>query len=295
MTDAENARLALDAIGTLPDVEIDIAEAALQFARIDAPGISPEHAPPEAELEPARAHLSDLARDAVAMAADLPSNDVAARAGALAALLARHRYQGDTEHYDDPSNANLIHVTARRRGIPVALGIIWLHCARTVGWSAHGLDFPAHFLLALEGETTKTKPKTAPNQVVLDVFAGGIPLDAKDLRSLLKRTQGPTAELRPGVLAPMSARAVLLRLQENIRARRLRAEDFEGTLATTLDMLRIAPDHAKLWREAAQLHQRLDHVTAALRCYARLLDLVPEGDSAQTTRQAIDHLRSRLN
>lgn len=280
-------RSALDAIGQLPDVEIDVAGAALQLARIDAP---------DADWQAAATHLSTLARDAVAMARDLPGADVAARAGALAGLITgRHRYAGDTDRYDDPANANLIRVIERRRGLPVALGIIWLHCTRAIGWAAHGLDFPGHFLLALEGESTKTRAKSAPQQTVLDVFAGGIPLDARDLRGLLKRVEGPAAELRPGVLVPMPARRVLLRLQENIRSRRLAADDVQGALACTLDMLRIAPDMAGLWREAALMHQRLDQVTAALRCYAKVLELVPEGDAAARTRSAIEDLRGRLN
>lgn len=279
-------RAALDAIGQVPDVELDIAGAALQLARIDAP---------EADWESAQQHLSDLARDAVALARDMVRQDVAARAGALAGLITgRHNYHGDLETYDDPANANLIHVINRRRGLPVALGILWLHCSRAIGWPAHGLDFPGHFLLAIEGAPVKGRPPTT-RQIVLDVFAGGIPQNAKDLRALLKRVKGPNAELRPGVLTPMSARRVLLRLQENIRSRRLAAENMDGALACTQDMLRIAPDVAGLWREAAQMHQRLDQVTAALRCYTRLLDLVPEGDTAIRTRIAMDELRSRLN
>jgi regulator of sirC expression with transglutaminase-like and TPR domain len=280
-------RTALDAVGQMPDVEIDVIGAALQFARIDAP---------DADWQAAEQHFSALARDAVALARDMASTDVAARAGALAGLITgRHRYVGDTATYDDLANANMIQVAERRRGLPVALGLIWLHCARAVGWSANGVDFPGHFLLALEGEAAKGRRQAGLQQTVLDVFAGGIPLDAKDLRSLLKRIQGPTAELRPGVLAPMSARRVLLRLQENIRSRRLAAGDEPGALTCTLDMLRIAPDHAALWRDAAALHQRLDQVAAALRCYARVLDLVPEGDGAVRARTAMDALRSRLN
>jgi regulator of sirC expression with transglutaminase-like and TPR domain len=283
-------RAALDAIGQLPDVEIDLAGAAIQLGRIDAP---------DADWHAAAEHLSELARDAVAL--DVASTDVAARAGALAGLIAgRHRYSGDTETYDDLANANLIHVIGRRRGLPVALGILWLHCARAIGWGAHGVDFPGHFLIALEGEAVRSRRQTSlrqasPQQIILDVFSGGVPLDSKDLRGLLKRVEGPAAELRPGVLAPMSARRVLIRLQENVRTRRLAAGDVEGGLTCTLDMLRIAPDLAALWREAARLHQRLDQVAAALRCYARLLELVPEGESAARTRQAIDDLRSRLN
>jgi regulator of sirC expression with transglutaminase-like and TPR domain len=60
-------------------------------------------------------------------------------------------------------------------------------------------------------------------------------------------------------------------------------------------MLRIAPDHASLWREAALINQRLDHVGAALRCFERFLKLVPEGDEALRVRTAMGELRTRLN
>ncbi len=93
----------------------------------------------------------------------------------------------------------------------------------------------------------------------------------------------------------MSARAVLLRLQQNVKVRRLNAGDLAGALACTEDMLRIAPAAAPQWREAALMHQRLDQVAAALRCYDRFLTLVPDGDVATRVRAAVDDLRSRLN
>ena len=281
-------RIALDAAGQIPDVELDLAGVALQFARIDAP---------DRDWRAAGAHLSELARDAVDLARELPGNELAARAGGLAGLIAgRHRYAGDAETYDDPANANLIRVTERRRGLPVALGILWLHCARAAGWSAHGLDFPGHFLIALQGERPRGKLRaTEPQSIVLDVFAGGVPLGARDLRGLLKRIEGADAELRPGVLQPMPARGVLLRLQNNLRGRREAAGDLPGALACIEDMLRIAPDTAMLWRDAAVLNERLERVAAALRCYERFLDIVPQGDAAARTRAAIEGLRSQLN
>ena len=279
MSDAVGqARLALDAIGQLPDSELDLAGAALQLARIDAP---------EADWLAAQAHLSDLARDAVTLAAERMGDDPAIRAGALAGLMTgRWRYTGAVEQYDDLANANLIHVIQRRRGMPVALGILWLHCARAAGWEAFGVDFPGHFMIALPG---------GGSQLVLDVFDGGQPMDARALRGLIKRVEGAKAELRPGLLQPMSARAVLLRLQNNLKLRRMDAGDLAGTLAAIEDMLRIAPDHAWLWREAATINQRLDHVGAALRCFERFLVLVPQGEAAARVRSAMEDLRTRLN
>lgn len=271
-------RAALEAIGQLPDQEIDLAGAALQLARIDRP---------DADWQAAQAHLSELARDAVALAADRTEDDCSVRAGALAGLLTgRYRYTGDLDHYDDLANANLIDVIRRRRGMPVALGILWLHCARAAGWDAHGVDFPGHFLVALAGGGT---------QLVLDVFDGGLPLDARAMRALIKRAEGPKAELRPELLEPMSARGVLLRLQNNVKLRRMDAGDFPGALAGLEDMLRIAPDAPALWREAALVNQKLDRVGAALRCFERFLVLAPQGAAAARVRLAMDELRTRLN
>ncbi|HSU07478.1 MAG TPA: tetratricopeptide repeat protein [Acetobacteraceae bacterium] len=271
-------RAALDAIGLLPDVEIDIADAALAFARIDAP---------DADWHSARDELSAIARGAAALARSIKGADLGIRAEALGGLLVgRHGYRGDAETYEDPANTNLIRVIERRKGLPVALGVIWLHATRAADWGAHGVDFPAHFLLALEGKGS---------QLVLDLFDGGTAIEARDMRALLKRIEGERAELRPGLLQPMSTRAVLLRLQNNIKTRRLNAGDMPGALTCAENMLRIAPDHAALWREAAVMHQRLDHVAAALRCFERFLVLVPKGDAADRARVAMEELRMRLN
>ena len=43
------------------------------------------------------------------------------------------RYRGDEETYDDLDNANLMRVIERRKGLPVALGILYLYAARSQG------------------------------------------------------------------------------------------------------------------------------------------------------------------
>ena len=59
-------RAALTAIGQLADSEIDIGNAALQLARVDAP---------DADWEAAARHLSDLAQGAVKRAAAMDKQD----------------------------------------------------------------------------------------------------------------------------------------------------------------------------------------------------------------------------
>lgn len=275
------ARAALEAAGQIPDGELDIAATALQFARIDAP---------EADWPSALAHLSEIARAAVNGAAADPradAGDPARRAMLLAGLLhGRFGYAGDSETYDAPANANLLQVIERRRGLPVALGLLWLHAAEAAGWAAHGLDFPGHFLIGLEGPQ---------GQAVVDPFQGGHMLEAPALRALLKQMAGAQAEMQPGMLSPVGKRDVLLRLQNNLKLRRLSAGDLDGALRAAEDMLRMAPAVAPLWREVALMHQRLDHIGAALHCLERFLALVPEGDAAHRARALAVELRQRLH
>jgi regulator of sirC expression with transglutaminase-like and TPR domain len=281
ITHAPEPRSAIEAAGSLPDLELDTATVALQLARVDAP---------EADWRKVAAHFSDIARkvvDAAGMDGAADGGDLEARRLILAETLHGHfGYQGDSETYEDMANANLIRVVERRRGLPVALGILWLHAADAAGWSAFGVDFPGHFLLALEG------PK---GKLILDVFAGGKILEVQDLRALIKRVEGEKAELRPGVVRPMTRREVLLRLQNNIKLRRLRGGDVKAALAATEDMLRLAPDHAALWREAGLMNQRLERIGAALGCLDRFLELVPEGEAAARVRGLAGELRQRLN
>ena len=229
-------RVALSAIGQLEDDEIDIADAALQLGRVDAP---------EVDVETARAHLSEIAREAAALLAGVGT--AAAAVKALAGLLAgEHGYRGDSETYEDLANANLLRVIERRRGLPVTLGILWLHAARAAGWTSFGIDFPGHFMVGLDG---------ARGLAVLDPFSGGSSVDARELRRKAEPEGG--GRLGAGVLAPMTTRAVLLRLQNNILLRRLRQDDLAGALACAGDMLRIAPEAAQARAAMSALRARL--------------------------------------
>src|SRR3546814_6980246 len=86
------------------------------------------------------------------------------------------------------SNADMMRVIDRRRGLPVAPGILYLHGARAQGWPICGLNFPGPFLLRLDLGAERTS---------IDPFNGGETRDASALRALLQTTAGEAAELRP--------------------------------------------------------------------------------------------------
>ncbi len=161
MSDKESARATLRHVGARPDAAIDIAEAALALASLDRPRV---------DLGRYRHHLALLVRDVAEAArqgaggapADCPLDR---RVAALNDVIAgEYGYAGDRLSYEDMQNANLMRVIDRRKGLPIALSILYLHCARAQGWEAHGLGFPGHFLIRLDLEN---------GRVILDPFSQG--------------------------------------------------------------------------------------------------------------------------
>jgi regulator of sirC expression with transglutaminase-like and TPR domain len=207
-------------------------------------------------------------------------------AGELTGVIAdRYGYRGDTLTYEDLQNANLMRVIDRRKGLPVALGILYIHAARAQGWDAAGLAFPGHFLLRLaEGGQS----------LIIDPFHEGRARDAAALRELLKTIAGSAAELEPAHYAEASDRDVLLRLQNNLKQRLLQGRRFEEALGVIEGMLLFAPDHAALWQEAGLVNAECGNLRAAMDALERALALC--GDEAQRHRTAmlLQQLKARL-
>ncbi|HVG81068.1 MAG TPA: transglutaminase-like domain-containing protein [Methylomirabilota bacterium] len=227
------------------DAEIDLAEAALALAALDRPQVP---------LARYRAHLAELAGD-VGNEARAREHGVDQAAALARVLFERYGYEGDRLTYDDLQNANLMRVIDRRKGLPVALGILMIHAARAQGWDMVGLAFPAHFLVRLE---------SGGGRLILDPFAGGRVLGPAELRELLKEVAGEGAELKPSHYEPVGNRAVLLRLQNNLKTRLIQEQKLEAAGRVLTRMLLFAPDEPQLWREAGMLEARVGNLKRAI-------------------------------
>lgn len=273
-----SARDYLTLIGTSAEDQVDLAAGALALAVLDRP---------QALLGEARLHLAGLGRSVAAAFETIGRDDLRARSFALAATLARQEgYDGDRDHYDDLANTNLISVIERRRGLPVALGILYLHAARLQGWGAVGLDFPGHFVIRLEH---------GGGRAILDPFNGGVVLEVADLRRLLKAAHGPTAELETRHYNALPDRAVLLRLENNVKRRLIAARALSGAAEHVRRMLLLAPDETGLWRELGLIEAETGNLKAAARALEQFAAAAPEGGERQQARKLIQELKSRLN
>ncbi len=275
--DPDAAEAWLKALGGVPDAAIDLTGACLALAALERPWQSLDR-----EVD----HLLRLADD-LRRAVPVAGLPLAARADAIAGVLhGRHDYRGDTESYDDLRNANLLAVIERRRGLPIALSILWLHLARAVDWPAEGVNFPGHFLVRL-GD--------GPERLMVDPFDSGGTVETGSLRALLKLVEGEDAELKPHHYAPASNRDILLRLQNNIKLRLIQAGRLDDARTTVERMLLYAPDRAALWHALGVLNAETGRPKAALDALGKVAGLDDAGIWQRQVARLMQHLRRKLN
>ena len=275
----------LRATGEAGEDDIDIAETALLLAACDRP---------ELALGSYRSHLDilhDSAHDAVDRSGATDAHGVADLIGGVISGL--YGYRGDAETYDDPRNANLMEVIDRRKGLPVALGIIWLDVGARMGLDLAGLNFPGHFVLRLR--TEGSGPRDA---AIIDPFNGGQVLTSADLLSMIRQVEGPEATLSPDAYAEVATRDILLRLQNNILTRAVRGNDFARAREVVARMIWIAPERAGLRFELGRLEVHDGEMGAAVEAFAACHELATaQGETriADMAEQALSQLKPRLN
>jgi len=271
----------LISFGTLGDNDIGLSETALVLAAAERPGVS---------VAVYERHLEKLTDDVAAYAgkdADSPEKGLDMRIEALQQIIAKRAgYGGSDTAYEDFECTNLMRVIDCRAGLPTLLGIIYLHVARSLGWTIEGLDFPPRFLVRLEFRGERR---------ILDPFDGGRVLEPNDLRDIYKAVSGPHVEIQPAHTRAMSARAIILRSRRNAKVLHLRSENLEEALDVVETLLLLAPGEPALWREAGILNARLDRVEEAVAALEEYLKNAGADTSRYRTSVLLQELRTRLN
>jgi regulator of sirC expression with transglutaminase-like and TPR domain len=247
---------ALREIGQSGEGPLDIAHAALMLAALDHSG---------RDLAPYEAHLAEIA-DAAEREARLATHAEDGARALSALMVGRFGYDGDRLSYDDTQNADLITVIDRRRGLPVALGILYIHAARAAGFEAAGLNTPGHFLLRID---------MRGSHALIDPFNGGAAIDRERLGA--PPAMSTSSPDDPRVAEPVSDVDVLLRLENNLKLRALNACERNRALEIAKRMVLIAPKKPELWIDLARLNEATGALGAATRAYEACLGLVKPG------------------
>ena len=263
---------ALTEAGKAPDDAFPLLEAAIACAIHDYPLRDPE---PVRTLAAAAAE-----RLAERIGGEGPDD-------ALAETMASDlRLNGDLLHYDDPANTDVIDVAERRRGLPAALAVFYIHAAAQAGLVCRGVDFPGHFLLRVE---------TADGAVALDPFSQGRIVMPSELtrRALMAGLTPHVADRLDLLMAPVTDRQALIRLQTMLFVRALARDDFEGAERSAVRRVLLDPADHRPWLDVAAAREKQGSLAGALEALARARTV---DDPMEITRQmSIDRVRLQLN
>jgi len=257
-------------LGLLEEEAIEIDIAALEIAALDHP---------DADLGGYFDSLDAMAQDLFETAQDADS--AAEQAEALAQVIAvRHRFSGDADTYDAPANADLMRVLDRRRGMPVALSILYVALARRVGWIAHALNTPGHVLVSVVKDET----------ILIDPFNHGAPVDTPQLAVLLTGAVENGVTIGPEHLAPMSNRSILVRLLMNQATRAEQAGEPDRALAVYERITTVAPAYILGWWDRARLEMIGARPEAARASLSAMLEMTRDPALRAQIKAALDAL-----
>ena len=199
------------------------------------------------------------------------------------ALFVTDGFLGNTEEYSDPRNSLLDDVIDRRLGIPISLSILMIEVGRRTGLSLHGVGMPGHFLVGVTDEP----------DVFVDPFHAGRVLDGDGCRELFAALHGLDAPFSPAYLALTGARAILLRVLNNLQRSYVDRSSVDAVWAARLrlrfDELPIAER-----RQTATLLGSLGRFTEAAAALDDVAERVKGPNSSKVAAEA-QALRAREN
>lgn len=268
----EEAESVLTEAGLAEDERFPLLEAAIACAIHDYPF---------RDTEPVRTLAANAAERLAERVGSEGPDDALAET-----MAADMRLNGDLLNYDHPGNTDVIDVTERRRGLSATLAIFYLDAARRVGVRAQGVDFPGHFLLRVE---------TPEGPVALDPFSQGrLVLPSELTRRALRAGLTPHVADRLDVLmAPVTDRQALLRLQNVLFNRALRAQDYEGAERSALRRALLDPEDHRPWLDVAAAREKQGALAGALEALSRARS--QDDPTEAHRRMSVDRVRLQLN
>jgi regulator of sirC expression with transglutaminase-like and TPR domain len=204
-------------------------------------------------------HPDEPSGEALAVLEELTAAALKYRPASLEALsdllYARFAFIGDDQDYDSPHNADLRRVLVRRKGLPVALGVVWRHVGRVLDLPLMGTNMPGHFLMRLDSAQDSGEAQ------LIDVFQGGVALGQAYVERLAR--QAGAAALEPSMTGPVADLVIALRLQTNLASRARANGEVEAWERACLRRALLAPGDARLHLEHAEAAQACGLLTRA--------------------------------
>ena len=175
-------------------------------------------------------------------------------------------FGANANDYYDPDNSFIHAVLQTRRGIPIALAVLWMELAQGLGLLVRGVAFRGHFLVRVD---------LPLGQAVID------PMDGKSLsREVLverlepfRRRTGHIDDIEAPLglfLQTAPSRDIIARMLHNLKEIYRAQQDWRRMLATQGRLIVLLPESWSEYRDRGLAHAELgntEQALADLECY----------------------------
>ena len=195
-------------------------------------------------------------------------------------LYQQQGYEGDWKAFFKVKNALISRVFARRKGIPISLGILLLEFLQQSGFDAQGICFPSGFLVraSLEDEV-----------VYIDPFTGEV-VNWEQMELKVRGQLGNHVKLTLDMLKPDSNEAIVKRFINVLKAAYIQADNIEIALLCSDILLRLNPDDAYEVRDRGFLFQQLDCLNLARNDFEFFMKQHPEDPMVHLLQKQIQDM-----
>ena len=200
----------------------------------------------------------------------------------VSVVLGELGFRPNARNYYASQNSLIHHVLEQRKAIPLSLAIVASELAKRCDVELTVVGMPGHALIGDGATPTRW----------FDPFAGGAALDRDACQAIVTKLN-PQVTLTDGMLAPLSNRAIVLRMLANLRAAFLTEGDL-GSLAAVLQRLVRVPGTTLQYRlELAGVLSSIGRDDQSADQHQILAKLNPA--KAEEHRAAAARLRARRN
>ena len=254
-----------------PDEQIDLAKASLCFARAEYFDLNVQN------------YLDILETIAWEIDSQLPEERYPLKViQTINNYLFEHlNFRGNQHNYYDPDNSFLNKVIEGEVGIPISLSVVYLAIAKRLNFPMVGIGMPGHFLI---------RPEFDGAGIFVDAFNRGEILFEQDCQDRLNDTYQQQVELKPGWLAPVSNKQILVRMLNNLKFIYLHRRQVDKALSIISGILKIFPDNIGEIRDRGLLYYQLNRWDEAVLDLEYFLQISPYSDDAPMLKILIEKM-----
>ncbi len=198
----------------------------------------------------------------------------------LNTLYREQGFSGDWKAFFEVKNALVSKVLARRKGVPISLGILLIEMLKETGFYAQGICFPSGFIVKVELEH---------DVIYVDPFNGEL-VSFKQLELKVRGQLGNHARLTAEMLNADANEVIIKRYISVLKAAYIQADNIELALLCSDILLRLDPEDAFEVRDRGFLFQQLECFQLACNDFTYFIEQCPEDPIVNLLKQQIKQM-----